>query len=105
MKESVRKTAFKVLAEKVNIKALSIAQRLQLLNDGMYDRSQAVKDECSNNLFKSWLKTVDNKVVKLLECLHVESSPETAEMTLKSLFEGSNIIYVLFFKVNAWNNF
>ena len=39
VKDTVRKVAYEVLAEKINIKALSIALRLQLVNEGLNDRS------------------------------------------------------------------
>jgi len=39
IKDTVRKTAFEILSEKIHIKALSIALRLQLLNEGLKDRS------------------------------------------------------------------
>ena len=37
--DTVRKTAYEILAEKIHIKALSIASRLQLINEGLNDRS------------------------------------------------------------------
>ena len=39
VKDTVRKMAYNVLGEKVHIKALSIANRVQLLHDGLTDRS------------------------------------------------------------------
>lgn len=39
IKDTVRKTAYEVLSEKIHIKALSIALRLQLLNEGLKDRA------------------------------------------------------------------
>ena len=38
VKDSVRKLALQVLAEKVHIRALTIAQRVRLLQDGLKDR-------------------------------------------------------------------
>ncbi len=38
VKEDVRKHAFFVLLKKVNIKVLSISQRMTLLKDGLNDR-------------------------------------------------------------------
>ena len=35
----MRKVAYEVLSEKIHIKALSIALRLQLVNEGLSDRS------------------------------------------------------------------
>ena len=39
VKESVRRLAYQVLAEKVHMKALTIAQRIRLLQDGLNDRA------------------------------------------------------------------
>lgn len=39
VKETTRKLAFQVLSEKVHIKALTIAQRVKLLQDGLNDRT------------------------------------------------------------------
>ena len=39
VKESVRRLAYLVLAEKVHMKALTIAQRIRLLQDGLSDRA------------------------------------------------------------------
>jgi condensin complex subunit 3 len=39
VKDTVRQAAFKVIAEKVPIKALSISQRVQLLQQGLNDRT------------------------------------------------------------------
>jgi hypothetical protein len=38
VKDTVRKTAFNILGEKVHIKALSIANRERLLQEGLTDR-------------------------------------------------------------------
>jgi len=40
VKDTVRKTAYEVIADKIHIKALSIALRLQLVSDGLKDRSR-----------------------------------------------------------------
>ena len=39
VKDIVRKVAYEVIAEKVHIKALTIAQRVRLLEDGLNDRT------------------------------------------------------------------
>lgn len=39
VRDSVRKTAYTVMGEKIHIKALSIANRVRLLHDGLTDRS------------------------------------------------------------------
>jgi len=86
--ESVRKLAYRVLAEKVNIKSLTIAQRVQLLSNGLHDRSESIKDVCAKELLNGWLKSFDNDVVRLLKCLDVEGCTEIAELALKTVLAG-----------------
>ncbi|XP_022086528.1 condensin complex subunit 3-like isoform X2 [Acanthaster planci] len=82
VKDTIRKAAFQVLAEKVHIKALTIAQRVQLLQDGLTDRSDMVRDTCSGKLLQAWLRIFDGNVLELLGCLDVENSCKTAELAL-----------------------
>uniref|UniRef100_A0A8C5AXW1 Non-SMC condensin I complex, subunit G n=1 Tax=Gadus morhua TaxID=8049 RepID=A0A8C5AXW1_GADMO len=83
VKESVRKLAYQVLADKVHVKALSIAQRVTLLEEGLHDTSgTAVK----TRLLPSWLKHLDGDVVLLLPRLDVENCSETALEVLKAIF-------------------
>eukprot|EP00795_Rhopilema_esculentum_P012294 gene12295-2941_t len=89
VKNAVRKAAYEVLAEKVKIKSLTIAQRLKLLDDGLNERSAIVKKACIGTLLKAWLVDLDENVPSLLKCLHVESSPETSLLALKALFENA----------------
>lgn len=88
--ESVRKLAYRVLAEKVNIKSLTIAQRVQLLSNGLHDRSESIKEVCAKELLNGWLKSFDNDVVRLLKCLDVEGCTEVAELALKTVLAGTN---------------
>lgn len=86
--ESVRKLAYRILAEKVNIKSFSIAQRMQLLSNGLNDRSESIKDLCAREFLGGWLKSFDRDVVKLLKCLDVEGCTEVAELALKAILKG-----------------
>ncbi|PFX25708.1 condensin complex subunit 3-like [Stylophora pistillata] len=88
MTESVRKLAYRTLAEKVNIKSFTIAQRVQLLSNGLHDRSEAVKEVCAKELLYQWLNSFDGDVVKLLKCLDVDGCTEVAELALKTLLNG-----------------
>ena len=87
---SVRKTAYRILAEKVNIKSLTIAQRMQLLSNGLHDRSESIKEVCAKELLNGWLKSFDNDIVRLLKCLDVEGCTEIAELALKTVLAGIN---------------
>ena len=41
VKDTVRRTAYRVLAEKVHVRALTISQRLKLIHHGLNDRNGA----------------------------------------------------------------
>lgn len=86
--ESVRKLAYRIIAEKVSIKSLTIAQRVQLLSNGLHDRSESIKDVCAKDLLSGWLESFDKDVIKLLKCLDVEGCTEVAELALKTILKG-----------------
>ncbi|KAJ7398549.1 Condensin complex subunit 3 [Pitangus sulphuratus] len=88
VKEAVRKLAYEVLAEKVHMRALSIAQRVKLLQQGLNDRSDAVK-EVMRKLLQVWLQFTEGDVLELLHRLDVENCPEVALQVLKALFSLS----------------
>ena len=52
--EHVRKAAFKFIAEKIHIKSLTIAQREQILQGGLSDRSAGVKNIVERELSASF---------------------------------------------------
>ncbi|XP_006884592.1 PREDICTED: condensin complex subunit 3 [Elephantulus edwardii] len=86
VKEAVRKLAYQVLAEKVHMRALSIAQRVLLLQQGLNDRSDAVKQATQKHLLQGWLRFTEGDVLVLLHRLDVENSPEVAVCVLSALF-------------------
>ncbi|XP_048458657.1 condensin complex subunit 3-like [Rhincodon typus] len=86
VKENVRKLAYEVLAEKIHIKAFSIAQRVKLLTQGLADRSDAVKEVVQKKLLPAWLRTMEGNVLDLLHRLDVENCVTVAESALNSLF-------------------
>ncbi|XP_021251602.1 condensin complex subunit 3 isoform X2 [Numida meleagris] len=88
VKEAVRKLAYEVLAEKVHLRALSIAQRVKLLQQGLNDRSDAVK-EVMKKLLQAWLQFTEGDVLELLHRLDVENCPEVAFPVLKTVFSLS----------------
>ncbi|XP_068710176.1 condensin complex subunit 3-like [Montipora foliosa] len=85
--ESVRKLAYRILAEKVNIKSFTIAQRVQLLFNGLQDRSETINIICTKELLGNWLKSFDRDVIELLKCLDVEGCTEVAELALKAVLK------------------
>uniref|UniRef100_A0A8C3GHV7 Non-SMC condensin I complex subunit G n=1 Tax=Cairina moschata TaxID=8855 RepID=A0A8C3GHV7_CAIMO len=86
IKEAVRKLAYEVLAEKVHVRALSIAQRVKLLQQGLNDRSDAVKEVMKKKLLQAWLQFTEGDVLELLHRLDVENCPEVAILVLNAVF-------------------
>ncbi|XP_002709416.1 condensin complex subunit 3 [Oryctolagus cuniculus] len=86
VKEAVRKLAYQVLAEKVHMRAMSIAQRVMLLQQGLNDRSDAVKHAVKKHLLQGWLRFTEGNILELLHRLDVENSSEVAISVLSALF-------------------
>ncbi|CAH3143074.1 unnamed protein product [Porites lobata] len=86
--ESVRKLAYRILAEKVSIRSMSIAQRMQLLSSGLNDRSDSIKELCTQELLGGWLKSFDRDAIQLLKCLDVEGCTEVADLAVKAVLKG-----------------
>ncbi|XP_065261188.1 condensin complex subunit 3 [Emys orbicularis] len=89
IKEAVRKLAYEVLAEKVHMRALSIAQRVKLLQQGLNDRSDAVKEVVQKKLLQAWLRLTEGDVLELLHRLDVENCPKVAVSVLNAMFSLS----------------
>ncbi|NXR59239.1 CND3 protein, partial [Rhadina sibilatrix] len=89
VKEAVRKLAYEVLAEKVHMRALTIAQRVKLLHQGLNDRSDAVKEVMKKKLLQAWLRFTEGDVLELLHRLDVENYPEEAIPLLNAIFSLS----------------
>ncbi|XP_054855999.1 condensin complex subunit 3 isoform X2 [Eublepharis macularius] len=86
VKETVRKLAYQVLAEKVHMKALTIAQRVKLLQQGLNDRSDVVKEVVQKQLLQAWLRLAEGNALELLHRLDVESCPEVGITALNAMF-------------------
>ncbi|XP_036776938.1 condensin complex subunit 3 [Manis pentadactyla] len=86
VKEAVRKLAYQVLAEKVHIRAMSIAQRVTLLQQGLNDRSDTVKQAMKKHLLQGWLRFTEGNILQLLHRLDVENSSDVAVPVLNALF-------------------
>ncbi|XP_025908196.1 condensin complex subunit 3 [Nothoprocta perdicaria] len=91
VKEAVRKLAYEVLAEKVHMRALSIAQRVKLLQQGLNDRSEAVKEVMKKKLLQAWLNLTEGNVLELLHRLDVENCVEVAIPVLNAIFSLSPV--------------
>ncbi|XP_038608430.1 condensin complex subunit 3 [Tachyglossus aculeatus] len=91
VKEAVRKLAYQVLAEKVHMRALSIAQRVKLLQRGFNDRSDAVKEVMQKKVLQAWLSLTDGDILELLHRLDVENCLEVAVLVLNALFSSRSL--------------
>ncbi|XP_061627158.1 condensin complex subunit 3 isoform X1 [Phyllopteryx taeniolatus] len=91
VKENVRKLAYQVLADKVHFKALSIAQRVSLLEQGLHDTSEVVKEMVCSRLLPAWLIRLDGNILELLHRLDVENCAQTALDMLKAIFKGLDV--------------
>ncbi|XP_030643568.1 condensin complex subunit 3 [Chanos chanos] len=89
VKEKVRKLAYEVLAEKVHIRALTIAQRVSLLQQGLNDSAESVKEVVKSKLLPAWLRLLQGDVLQLLHRLDVENCSPTAVAALHALFSTS----------------
>lgn len=98
--ESVRKLAYRILAEKVNIKSFTIAQRVQLLCNGLRDRSEAINNICAKELLGNWLKSFDKDIIKLLKSLDVEGCTEVAELAIKGILKGIVFLMIVLLKMS-----
>uniref|UniRef100_A0A4W3HZX4 Non-SMC condensin I complex, subunit G n=1 Tax=Callorhinchus milii TaxID=7868 RepID=A0A4W3HZX4_CALMI len=87
VKENVRKLAYQILAEKIHIKAFSIAQRVKLLEQGLNDRSEIVQKK----LLQAWLHSMEGNVLDLLHRLDVENCVDVAVSVLNATFALSSI--------------
>ncbi|XP_046850620.1 condensin complex subunit 3-like isoform X2 [Xenia sp. Carnegie-2017] len=90
VKDSVRKCAFQILGHRVGIRALTIAQRVKILHDGLNDRVESVKQACYSKLLLEWMKQFcNNSIPKLLALLDVENSLKTSEIVVNELLKAA----------------
>uniref|UniRef100_A0A665VRV1 Nuclear condensin complex subunit 3 C-terminal domain-containing protein n=1 Tax=Echeneis naucrates TaxID=173247 RepID=A0A665VRV1_ECHNA len=87
IKENVRKLAYQVLADKVHIRALTIAQRVSLLQQGLHDISESVREVVCTCLLPAWLGRLDGNIIEMLHRLDVENCAQTALETLRAIFK------------------
>ncbi|TPP65756.1 Condensin complex subunit 3 [Fasciola gigantica] len=83
--DSVRRTAYKILATRGVLRPLSIAKRIRVLHDGLTDRSAEVR-QAAQELVLSWFKATEGDPVQLLRRLDTEGVPETSQLMLDNLF-------------------
>lgn len=91
-KEDVRLLAFSLL-QKVPMKKLLIAQRVNIIKNGLLDRDEKAQESCFK-LCQIWLSQVDSNVIKFLECLDVELYKDTCDILLEKIFETEKFVHI-----------
>ena len=84
--ETVRKAAYDFIS-KITVRSLTITQRDQLLNDGLKDRSDMVKNTVKNVLLPAWLRHFKGDFIDLIKALDAEIGTGVAILALDSLFK------------------
>lgn len=82
----MRKQAFSILSKKVNLKVLSISQRISLLNQGLNDRSAKVQSSCIDMIVNGWIPALNNDIISLLQKLDVEEKEN--QPILEKMFDS-----------------
>ncbi|CAB4056575.1 YCG1 [Lepeophtheirus salmonis] len=87
--DSVRVATYKIIASKIHVRSLTIAQREDILKRGMGDTAEAAREIIKKDLIQAWLRHSNADVLKLLYALDVSNSsePELADSTLGAVFE------------------
>nr|ASK86675.1 condensin complex subunit 3 [Chorthippus mollis] len=86
IRETVRCAAYKTLS-RINLRSFSIGQRELLLNQGLRDRFDKVKDCVVKELLNTWFTSTNKNFIEFLTVLDVETSTETCTLALNVLFE------------------
>ncbi|KAL9657823.1 hypothetical protein ABK040_013160 [Willaertia magna] len=91
IKEDVRCAAYEKVFKSINIKKLTILQRVSLIKEGLSDRSKSVKSLVEDLIIKEWLSAFDNDVIKFLQCLDVVEYVEAVENIINIILDCENI--------------
>ncbi|CAI5516994.1 unnamed protein product [Closterium sp. Naga37s-1] len=88
--ERVRAAAYKSFAERFfPIESFSIRQRVQLLSQGLVDRSPTVRSACVELLCRAWLsRDCEGDLVRLLRHVDVESHEAVAESAVREVLQA-----------------
>ncbi|KAG7202630.1 hypothetical protein KM043_009811 [Ampulex compressa] len=86
----VRKMAYEFIS-KVTVRSLTIKQRDELLNDGLTDRAEIVRQCVHNVLLPSWLGHLKDDYLSLVRALDAEIGTDTSVLALNTLFKPAAI--------------
>ena len=84
--DAVRRTAYLVLASKVPMASLSIAQRCQVLHRGLRDRAGPVK-AAAGVLLRQWFASCAHDCAAFLRALDVQAYEDQASLALEHIME------------------
>lgn len=85
--DEVRAAAFTAFRDQMKFKDIPISDRAQLLDQGLHDRSPAVREACEQMLVKRWLDENNHSPTRLLRALDVEQYKELCTKVSKLLLK------------------
>ncbi len=86
---TVRRAALRVVAESIEIKALTIAQRIKLCHQGLRDRDAKVAQEMRQLVATRWLPQCGYDVLELLSKFAVLDEEEVSLLIVNALLDAS----------------
>ena len=84
---AVRKALYAVLKDKLDLRALSIQSRLDLVRDGLNDRCDDVRVSCAKLVSQGWLELMQRDPAALLDMLDVETDEKTCQLVADTLLD------------------
>ena len=87
VKDVVRKALYAVLKDKLDLRALSIQSRLDLVRDGLNDRCDDVRVSCAKLVSQGWLELMQRDPAALLDMLDVETDEKTCQLVADTLLD------------------
>lgn len=84
--DSVRKMAY-LFISKVTVKSLTLSQREKVINNGLQDKSDAIKKCVKEVLIPTWINYYDNDYIKFLKAIDAGQSSKMATLALQCLFK------------------
>ncbi|KAL3308620.1 hypothetical protein Ciccas_012845, partial [Cichlidogyrus casuarinus] len=84
--DGVRKTALNILRDKGIFRPLRLASRVQIIKNGLNDKSNSVK-KAARQLLVVWYNICERNPIALLRRLNCEAEPEVCKQVLKVLFD------------------
>ncbi|XP_023289112.1 condensin complex subunit 3 [Orussus abietinus] len=90
----VRKEAYRFMS-KINIKSLTIKQRVWLIGEGLRDRTEMVAKFVEHTLLPTWLEHCNGEYIALLRALYPEDAMDISILVIKTLFKSAEVKILL----------